>query len=77
MWRHPAVRAIATVGTLMNFAANGFLITVILSLQQRQVAPAMIGTLETGLAVGGLSGALVAPALLRRVRAGQLAIAAG
>lgn len=77
MWRHRAVRAIATVGTLMNFAANGFLITLVLNLQQRHVAPAMIGTLETGLAVGGLAGALVAPALLRRFCAGQLAIAAG
>ncbi|WP_137120946.1 hypothetical protein [Segeticoccus rhizosphaerae] len=52
----------------MNFGANGLLLTLIIALQQRAVAPSVIGLLETGLAAGMLVGAAVLPTVSRPIR---------
>jgi len=46
-------------------------------MQQRGVHASTIGLLETGMGVGGLLGAFVAPRVISRVSTGAIAIAAG
>jgi MFS family permease len=73
--RQPAIRLIAVVATLLNFAAGGILLVLIMSLQGRGVSPSVIGLLETGVGIGGLLGALATPSVLRRYTTGTIAIA--
>ena len=47
---------------------HGIIFTIIVTLQRHGTPPAVIGTVETIVAVGGLLGALAAPALHRRLR---------
>lgn len=75
--RQPALRTIAVVATLLNFAAMGTFIVLILSMQQRGVPASVIGLLETGLGVGGLLGAIAAPKLLAKFSTGTITITAG
>ena len=49
----------------LNFALNGIIFTIIVTLQQHGVRPGVIGLAETIVGVGGLAGAFVAPALQR------------
>jgi hypothetical protein len=62
------LRAILLIAAPLNFAIHGIIFTVIVTLQMHSTPPAVIGTVETTVAVGGLLGALVAPALHRRLR---------
>jgi predicted MFS family arabinose efflux permease len=77
MFRQPALRTIAIVATILNFAANGTIIVLILSMQQRGVPTPVIGLLETGLGAGGLLGAIAAPKLLSKFSTGKITIASG
>ena len=61
------LRAILLIAAPLNFAIHGIIFTVIVTLQMHSTPPAVIGTVETTVAVGGLLGALVAPALHRRL----------
>ncbi len=70
-----ALRAIAVVGTLLNFAVGGIIIVLILSMQQRGVPSAVIGLMETGMGLGGLLGAVAAPKLLARFSVGKISLA--
>jgi Major Facilitator Superfamily len=63
----PFLRAILLVAAPLNFAIHGIIFTIIVTLQQHRTPPAVIGTVETIVAVGGLLGALAAPALHRRL----------
>ncbi|TDU90355.1 putative MFS family arabinose efflux permease [Kribbella voronezhensis] len=74
--RQPAIRAMAASATLINFAAGGALLVLILNLQRRGVHASTIGLLETGIGIGGVLGAVAAPALLRRFKTGRLGIVA-
>lgn len=65
----PALRAAVMVAAPLNFAFNGVLFGIVLVLRDRGVTPGLIGTVETILGVCGLLGAVVAPALMRRVSA--------
>lgn len=69
--RQRDLRTIAVTATLLNFAANGTILVLILSMQQRGVRPPVIGLLETAMGVGGLAGAFAAPRLLGRYSAGR------
>jgi predicted MFS family arabinose efflux permease len=62
------LRAILLIAAPLNFAINGIIFTIIVTLQMHHTRPAVIGTVEGIVAVGGLLGALAAPALIRRVR---------
>ncbi|MFF0265579.1 MFS transporter [Kribbella sp. NPDC004536] len=72
--RQRDLRTIAVAATLLNFAANGTILVLILSMQQRGVRPSVIGLLETGMGIGGLAGAFAAPRLLARYSTGKITI---
>ncbi|GAA1593615.1 MULTISPECIES: MFS transporter [Kribbella] len=75
--RQRDLRIIAVTATLLNFAANGTILVLILSMQQRGVRPSVIGLLETAMGVGGLLGAFAAPRLLATYSTGKITIVAG
>jgi hypothetical protein len=64
---NPFLRAILLVAAPLNLAIQGIIFTIIVTLQGHGTQPAIIGLVETVVAVGGLLGALTAPALLRRM----------
>jgi Transmembrane secretion effector len=64
---NPFLRAVLLVAAPLNLAINGIIFTIIVTLQRHNVPPAIIGTVETVVAVGGLLGALAAPSLHRRL----------
>jgi MFS family permease len=64
---NPFLRAVLLIAAPLNLAINGIIFTIIVTLQRHGTEPAVIGTVETVVAVGGLLGALVAPALQRRL----------
>ncbi|MEU4190443.1 MFS transporter [Kribbella sp. NPDC026611] len=72
--RQRDLRTIAVCATLLNFAANGTILVLILSMQQRGVRPSVIGLLETAMGIGGLAGAFAAPRLLAKYSAGRITI---
>ncbi|RZT12671.1 putative MFS family arabinose efflux permease [Kribbella sp. VKM Ac-2569] len=74
LFRQRDLRTIAVVATLLNFAANGTILVLILSMQQRGVPASVIGLLETAMGVGGLAGAFLAPRLLARFSTGRITI---
>lgn len=74
LFRQRDLRTIAVVATLLNFAANGTILVLILSMQQRGVPASVIGLLETAMGVGGLAGAFAAPRLLARFSTGRITI---
>ncbi|GAA3083436.1 MFS family permease [Kribbella aluminosa] len=74
LFRQRDLRTIAVAATLLNFAANGTILVLILSMQQRGVRPSVIGLLETAMGVGGLAGAFAAPRLLAKYSAGRITI---
>ena len=63
----PFLRAVLLIAAPLNLAINGIIFTIIVTLQRHHTPPAVIGMVETVVAVGGLLGALVAPALQRRL----------
>ncbi|HZX07006.1 MFS transporter [Kribbella sp.] len=74
LFRQRDLRTIAVSATLLNFAANGTILVLILSMQQRGVRPSVIGLLETAMGVGGLAGAFAAPRLLAKYSTGKITI---
>ncbi|KUL26175.1 MFS transporter [Actinoplanes awajinensis] len=70
--RQPFLRAVLLIAAPLNFAINGVIFTIVVSLQQTGTAPAVIGLTETVIAVGGLTGAFFAPLLQRRLRMATL-----
>jgi hypothetical protein len=64
---NPFLRAILLIAAPLNLAINGIIFTIIVTLQRHGVRPAIIGTVGTVVAVGGLLGALAAPRLQRRL----------
>jgi hypothetical protein len=64
---NPFLRAVLVVAAPLNLAIHGIIFTIIVTLQGDGVPPGIIGGVETVVAVGGLLGALAAPALQRRL----------
>ncbi|SNY68589.1 MFS transporter [Paractinoplanes atraurantiacus] len=64
---HPFLRMLMLIAAPLNFAIGGVIFAVIVALQRGGTAPAVIGLTETVIAVGGLLGALAAPAIQRRL----------
>lgn len=67
VFSNPFLRAILLIAAPLNLAIHGIIFTIIVTLQRHGTPPAMIGTVETIVAVGGLLGAFAAPALCRRL----------
>lgn len=65
---NPFLRAVLIIAAPLNFALTGAIFTIVVTLQRHGTEPAVIGLVETIIAVGGLAGAVVAPALQRRLR---------
>ncbi len=68
------LRAVLAFATLANFAVNGLFLVLTLKLLRAGVAPGLIGVIDTIGAVAGLVGSVLAPAIIRRVPSGLLAI---
>ncbi len=64
---NPALRAILLIAAPLNLSINGIIFTIIVTLQRQNTRPGVIGLVETVVAIGGLLGALAAPALQRRL----------
>jgi MFS family permease len=64
---NPFLRAVLVIAAPLNLALNGAIFTIILSLQRHGVAPAVIGLVEAIVGAGGLIGAVLAPAVQRRL----------
>ena len=71
VWQVPLLRAVMIMAPLVNFAFNGVTFTITLALRQHGTSTAVIGLVQAAIAVGGLLGALVAPRLQGRLRAGD------
>jgi MFS family permease len=65
--REPFLRAVLLIAAPINLAFNGIIFAAIVILQQQNTPPALIGTVETVIGVGGLAGAMLAPLMSRRI----------
>ncbi|MBB2892504.1 MFS transporter [Flexivirga oryzae] len=74
VWRHEVLRPVVVVATLLNFAVNGFLLVLIVVLQERGVRPVGIGLAETAIAVATIVGALLSAIVLKKLAAGRALI---
>lgn len=74
LFARPDLRGVLFVATIVNLGFSIALTTVIYALQQQGHSPLTIGLLSTGAGVAMLAGALVAPMLVSRVRAGTVII---
>ncbi|GAA2561916.1 hypothetical protein GCM10010435_37270 [Winogradskya consettensis] len=64
---NPFLRTIVLVVAPLNLALHGIIFTIIVTMQTHHKPPAIIGTVETVIGIGGLLGAVLAPALHRRL----------
>lgn len=71
LWGDSLLRAVMIQAPLLNFAFNGAAYTVILGLRKNGVSAAVIGGAEAVLMVGGIAGAVLAPAIRSRVTVQQ------
>lgn len=71
---HPLLRAALILGPLINFAFTGVFFTITVALRQHGSAPAVIGVVQAGIAVGGLLGAVAASWLQRRMAMRRMVI---
>lgn len=68
------LRALLASASILNFATSALFLVLTLKLLEAGVHPGAIGAVEAIGAVAGLLGAVVAPALIRRLPTGRLAI---
>lgn len=71
------LRAVVAFASLANVAFSALFLVIALKLLQAGVAPAAIGAVSAIGAVAGISGSLVAPAVIRRTPTGVLSLATG
>ena len=74
--RHRAIRVIAFSATVINFAAQGIILVLVVHLQQIGTRSGVIGLLETGVGIGGLLGAIASAPLLAKWTTGRIAVTA-
>ncbi|MGO2746598.1 MFS transporter [Microbacterium sp.] len=74
LFSRPDLRGVLFVATIINLGFSIALTTVIYALQQQGQTPLTIGLLSTGAGVAMLIGAVLAPFLVSRVRAGTIII---
>jgi MFS family permease len=68
-WREPFIRAIVILVAGSNFAFNALFLILIVRAQDLGASPALVGAMFAFLGVGAVIGAIVAPAVARRVPA--------
>lgn len=69
------LRAVMVQAPIINFAFNGIFFAVILAMRHHGIAPSVVGLTQSGIVVGGLLGALVAPRIQGRLSLQQLVVA--
>jgi len=74
VWREPFLRAVLLIAPPLNVALNGYAFAIIVILQQKGTPPVLIGAAETIIAVGALTGAVLASRIVRKVPMRTLAI---
>lgn len=75
LWRNALLRAVLIQAPLINFAFNGVIFAVILSLRHAGRSSTVIGLIESSIMVGGLLGAIAAPRLQGRLSLSGMVIA--
>ena len=65
---HPFLRTLLVIAAPLNMAFTGMIFAMTLALRRAGVQPFLVGLAGTVFALGGLLGALAAPALQRRLR---------
>jgi hypothetical protein len=76
VWSIPLFRTLLGLFVVINVAFGGLLVGINLELVRSGVAPVLIGVIDLAVGVGVLVGAVLAPRLVARVRAGALTVAA-
>ncbi|MFE4466097.1 MFS transporter [Oerskovia sp. NPDC056781] len=76
VWSVPLFRTLLGLFVVINVAFGGLLVGINLELVRTGVAPVLIGVIDLAVGVGILVGAVLAPRLVARVRAGALTVAA-
>src|SRR5215475_12117784 len=71
LWHDSLLRTVLILAPLVNFAISGAIFTDILGLRRNGVSAVVIGVAEAVIMVGGLVGAVVAPAIRARVTVRQ------
>jgi MFS family permease len=74
LFSRPDLRGVLFVATIINLGFSVAMTTVIYALQQQGHSPVTIGFFATGAGIAMLLGALLAPAIVSRVRAGTVVI---
>lgn len=75
--RQPLLRLMWGLNAAMSFVGGGFTLLLILIARQQGASAPMIGTMFSLLGVGGIVGALIAPAVMRRFRFDHIIIGTG
>ncbi|MFD6091910.1 MFS transporter [Oerskovia sp. NPDC060338] len=76
VWSVPVFRALLGLFVVINIAFGGLLVGINLELVRTGVSPVLIGVVDLAVGAGVLVGAVLAPQLVARVRAGALTVAA-
>ncbi len=76
VWSVPLFRALLGLFVVINVAFGGLMVGINLELVRTGTAPVLIGLVDLAVGVGVLAGAVLAPRLVARVRAGTLVVAA-
>ncbi|RXR25099.1 MFS transporter [Oerskovia turbata] len=76
VWSVPLFRTLLGLFVVINVAFGGLLVGINLELVRTGVAPVLIGVIDLAVGAGILVGAVLAPQLVARVRAGALTVAA-
>lgn len=71
LWAHPLIRYMAFLTGMLNFAGSGTTLIVIVLAKGQGASPAVTGAIFAAAGVGGVLGALIAPAVQRRLSFGR------
>lgn len=71
-----ALRGSTIIGVLTGFASTGYIMSLIVVLQQRHYSFTIVGALQSACAVGMVFGAVFAPAILKSFKLGSFSVVA-
>jgi len=71
LWAHPLIRYMAFLTGMLNFTGSGITLIVIVLARGQGASPAVTGAIFAAAGVGGVLGALIAPAVQRRFSFGR------
>ena len=74
LWRQPLLRDSALLVAVSNLLFQAYVLVVIVLAQHQGASPTVVGLILAGAGAGGVAGALVAPAVQRRVSARAVVI---